>query len=128
MGVNVLLFVVVQIGLEPWRRARLVKGFEEKVKEVVASPQVAQSVLETAIIVPEKETAGTTGEEDTIGIATDEEGSVEIVGVIPQEDVVESVSEDGEIVFEKKDVFISAAGGVVVGSLLTALSTWLLSR
>jgi sensitive to high expression protein 9, mitochondrial len=127
MGVNVLLFVVVQIGLEPWRRARLVKGFEEKVKEVVASPQVAQSVLETAIIVPEKETAGTTGEEDTIGIATDEEGSVEIVDVIPQEDVVEGESEDGEIVFEK-DVLISAAGGVVVGSLLTALSTWLLSR
>jgi sensitive to high expression protein 9, mitochondrial len=127
MGVNVLLFVVVQIGLEPWRRARLVKGFEEKVKEVVAAPQVAQSVLETAIIVPEEETGDTTGGEDTIGIATDEEGSVEIVDVIPQEDVVEGESEDGEIVFEK-DVLISAAGGVVVGSLLTALSTWLLSR
>ncbi len=35
MGVNVLLFLVFQVGVEPWRRARLVKGFEEKVKEAL---------------------------------------------------------------------------------------------
>ena len=35
MGVNVLLFVVFQIGVEPWRRRRLVKGFEEKVMEAL---------------------------------------------------------------------------------------------
>ncbi len=33
MGVNVLLFLIFQIGVEPWRRKRLVKGFEEKVME-----------------------------------------------------------------------------------------------
>lgn len=32
MGLNVLLFVVFQIAVEPWRRRRLVKGFEEKVE------------------------------------------------------------------------------------------------
>lgn len=32
MGLNVLLFVVFQIAIEPWRRKRLVKGFEEKVE------------------------------------------------------------------------------------------------
>ncbi|KAK5047001.1 hypothetical protein LTR84_006943 [Exophiala bonariae] len=32
MGINVLLFVVFQIAVEPWRRRRLVKGFEEKVE------------------------------------------------------------------------------------------------
>lgn len=32
MGLNVLLFVVFQIGIEPWRRKRLVQGFEEKVE------------------------------------------------------------------------------------------------
>ncbi|KAL6249351.1 sensitivity to high expression protein she9 [Rhinocladiella similis] len=32
MGLNVLLFVVFQIAVEPWRRKRLVKGFEEKVE------------------------------------------------------------------------------------------------
>ena len=35
MGVNVLLFLVFQIGVEPWRRQRLVKGFEEKVLEAL---------------------------------------------------------------------------------------------
>ena len=35
MGVNVLLFVIFQIGVEPWRRKRLVKGFEEKVMEAL---------------------------------------------------------------------------------------------
>lgn len=35
MGVNVLLFLVFQIGVEPWRRRRLVKGFEEKVREAL---------------------------------------------------------------------------------------------
>ncbi|KAL9609409.1 MAG: hypothetical protein Q9167_005833 [Letrouitia subvulpina] len=35
MGVNVLLFLVFQIGVEPWRRRRLVKGFEEKVVEAL---------------------------------------------------------------------------------------------
>ncbi|KAL8970610.1 MAG: hypothetical protein Q9197_003731 [Variospora fuerteventurae] len=35
MGVNVLLFLIFQIGVEPWRRGRLVRGFEEKVKEAL---------------------------------------------------------------------------------------------
>ncbi|OTA58447.1 hypothetical protein K449DRAFT_309190, partial [Hypoxylon sp. EC38] len=35
MGVNVLLFLVFQFGAEPWRRKRLVKGFEEKVREAL---------------------------------------------------------------------------------------------
>ncbi|MCJ1245440.1 sensitivity to high expression protein she9 [Trapelia coarctata] len=35
MGMNVLLFMIFQIGVEPWRRKRLVKGFEEKVMEAL---------------------------------------------------------------------------------------------
>lgn len=35
MGVNILLFLVFQIGVEPWRRKRLVKGFEDKVMEAL---------------------------------------------------------------------------------------------
>jgi sensitive to high expression protein 9 len=35
MGVNILLFLVFQLGLEPWRRQRLVRGFEDKVKEAL---------------------------------------------------------------------------------------------
>lgn len=35
MGVNVLLFLVLQIAVEPWRRKRLVRGFEDKVAEAL---------------------------------------------------------------------------------------------
>src|SRR5256885_14736180 len=79
MGVNVLLFVVVQIGLEPWRRKRLVRGFEEKVKEVVEGQATAtlsqQQVLGRQLA--ESPSGGTIvgsmgseskGEGDTIGI------------------------------------------------------------
>ena len=61
MGVNVLLFLVFQIGVEPWRRKRLVKGFEDKVMEAleregagnVHDPPVAQS--------PQRSTDSSTG-------------------------------------------------------------------
>ncbi|KXJ92161.1 Mdm33 family-domain-containing protein [Microdochium bolleyi] len=36
MAVNIFLFLVLQFGAEPWRRRRLVKGFEEKVREALA--------------------------------------------------------------------------------------------
>lgn len=36
MGVNVLLFLVFQVLVEPWRRKRLVTGFEDKVTEALA--------------------------------------------------------------------------------------------
>ncbi|KAH7030843.1 Mdm33 family-domain-containing protein [Microdochium trichocladiopsis] len=36
MAVNIFLFLVLQFGAEPWRRQRLVKGFEEKVREALA--------------------------------------------------------------------------------------------
>lgn len=35
MCVNVVLFLAFQFGAEPWRRARLVRGFEEKVREAL---------------------------------------------------------------------------------------------
>ncbi|KAK5947516.1 sensitivity to high expression protein she9 [Knufia obscura] len=46
MGLNVLLFVVFQILVEPWRRRRLVKGFEEKVQEAIRE-QTAENEIRT---------------------------------------------------------------------------------
>ncbi|KAL3427369.1 Sensitive to high expression protein 9-like protein, mitochondrial [Phlyctema vagabunda] len=43
MGVNVLLFLVFQLGFEPWRRRRLVRGFEEKVREALELERVSQA-------------------------------------------------------------------------------------
>lgn len=52
MGVNVLLFLVFQIGVEPWKRKRLVKGFEDKVMEALeregsGAPQNLEASQET---------------------------------------------------------------------------------
>jgi sensitive to high expression protein 9 len=43
MGVNILLFFVFQFGFEPWRRARLVHGFEEKVREALNKEKMAHT-------------------------------------------------------------------------------------
>ncbi|KAG0134260.1 Mdm33 family-domain-containing protein [Tuber indicum] len=45
MGFNVLLFIVVQLGLEPWKRKRLVGGFEEKVREVIQEEGLRSALL-----------------------------------------------------------------------------------
>ena len=44
MGVNVLLFFIFQIGVEPWRRKRLVKGFEEKVAQALERGGTPQNI------------------------------------------------------------------------------------
>ncbi|KAI9724049.1 MAG: hypothetical protein M1812_000767 [Candelaria pacifica] len=49
MGVNVLLFLVFQIGVEPWRRRRLVKGFEEKVMEALEREGATNSAAIAAV-------------------------------------------------------------------------------
>lgn len=44
MGVNVLLFLVFQFGFEPWRRDRLTRGFEDKVRMALAHErEIAQA-------------------------------------------------------------------------------------
>jgi len=134
MGVNVLLFVVVQVGFEPWRRKRLVRGFEEKVKEAVQQIPIQQiQQQDTATVI-----ATVPNEYDTTSIAIQlpaQQGNGEevvIVGedgdgevVLTQEEIQE-VQE--EYIPEKKDIWISAASGAVLGSLLTALTTYLISR
>jgi sensitive to high expression protein 9 len=43
MGVNILLFLVFQLGFEPWRRKRLVRGFEEKVREALEKEKMSHA-------------------------------------------------------------------------------------
>lgn len=49
MGLNVLLFVVFQILVEPWRRRRLVKGFEEKVQAALKERDADDKVVIDAL-------------------------------------------------------------------------------
>ncbi|KAI9852325.1 MAG: sensitivity to high expression protein she9 [Thelocarpon superellum] len=41
MGVNVLLFVLFQVAVEPWRRARLIQGFDDKVRDALEREKLA---------------------------------------------------------------------------------------
>lgn len=50
MGVNVLLFMVFQVAIEPWRRRRLVKGFEEKVMEALEKEGAATNAATGAAL------------------------------------------------------------------------------
>jgi sensitive to high expression protein 9 len=54
MGVNVLLFLVFQVLVEPWRRKRLVKGFEEKVVEAFER----EKEMQDESVVPSETEAG----------------------------------------------------------------------
>jgi hypothetical protein len=138
MGINVLLFVVVQVGLEPWRRKRLVRGFEEKVKEAVTQiSQQSQIPTETLALQQSLELPPTQQlsiQQDTISMMIQEskedgdENGIENVTVLHAEVLpMEGMEENGYIP-EKRDIWISAAGGAVVGGLITALGTWLISR
>jgi len=165
MGVNVVLFIVVQIGFEPWRRKRLVRGFEEKVKEVVLQAELSRGEEEglgrqAGEEVPDGgerlgrgdmgvEGSGTAGMGDTTtGIArhhtysspednTDKTGEDWILIPSGEEIPAEDNAGDREKLHEntkpdtlhdKKDLWITAAGGMVMGSFITALGTYFLSR
>ena len=81
MGVNVLLFLVFQVGVEPWRRKRLVKGFEDKVMEALEREGQAKSPVEEDAV--------------TLRLAG-QPAPVEDGEDIPAEDGNETVAEDGE--------------------------------
>ena len=120
MGVNVILFVVVQIGLEPWRRKRLVRGFEEKVREAVKEiPQSDMNMVIRQVEQPERPVEIVIIGEEKVEEPPAEEDNQEIT---------EIVEETVQTNYEGKDIWISAAGGAVVGGLLTALGTWIISR
>ncbi|KIW21186.1 hypothetical protein PV08_01766 [Exophiala spinifera] len=59
MGLNVLLFVVFQIAVEPWRRKRLVKGFEEKVELALKERDGGKITPTAATTTPALEPNGT---------------------------------------------------------------------
>ena len=132
MGVNVVLFVIVQVGLEPWRRKRLVKGFEEKVRMVVEEAKLKDE--ETVRMDEEKESEETSDGAESAESLRNAEEEIEKVFEEDEEGIIpEVIGEDREVgIFDdlkqRKDIWVGAAGGAVIGSLLTALGTYLLSR
>ncbi|KAL2865708.1 putative mitochondrion biogenesis protein (She9) [Aspergillus lucknowensis] len=71
MGVNVLLFLIFQIAVEPWRRKRLVKGFEEKVLEAI---EKEKTLAQTQPLSPVHELATSSGASASVPDATSTDG------------------------------------------------------
>ena len=81
MGVNVLLFLVFQIGVEPWRRKRLVKGFEEKVMEALEKEGAATGAMFAAVQAASASSGISTAKEvDSVALST-EAGLEEIASI-----------------------------------------------
>jgi She9 / Mdm33 family len=130
MGINVVLFVIVQIGLEPWRRKRLVRGFEEKVREAIG--QIPLKAEQSIIDAPMKDL------NDEKGVQSTDERTQEVErpGVILEpEGAAVASGGDGEGIeplkspsLDTRDLWFSAARGAVAGGLITAVVTWTVSR
>jgi sensitive to high expression protein 9, mitochondrial len=152
MGVNVLLFLVFQIGVEPWRRRRLVKGFEEKVKEALENegaglvaaaksgiganalavagepiPQAQSASTQTDSAILETGVLAETGAplEDVLMPGVDEPPDTEP----PAQSIFEAYREafldlfsDREVSMRKIDVTYTALEGVATGATIMALA------
>lgn len=149
MGVNVLLFLVFQFGAEPWRRKRLVKGFEEKVREALEEERRLEEVIKEreselerireaelaatkAIDEEKKAQAETRPEEPAVEPITEELPKIKIswreAFSNPDywKDVYADLSSDRKVAIRVRDVSLialegAAAGAAVVGTIATVL-------
>ncbi|KAI0877319.1 Mdm33 family-domain-containing protein [Hypoxylon argillaceum] len=95
MGMNILLFLLLQFGAEPWRRRRLVRGFEEKVREALADERIVR--VEAERLVAASTTAAATSAtiptsivDDEVKTVSDEAGEEPVVMAAPDVAVPES--------------------------------------
>ncbi|KAJ5719207.1 hypothetical protein N7493_007662 [Penicillium malachiteum] len=92
MGVNVLLFLVFQILVEPWRRRRLVKGFEDKVVEALEKEKaINQAILANSVasLIDTEKSVDAPAESSVVAASTTEAPSSEHAEVTPTETEVQ---------------------------------------
>ncbi|KAK6352762.1 sensitivity to high expression protein she9 [Orbilia brochopaga] len=92
MGFNIVLFIVVQLGLEPWKRRRLVNNFEEKVRGMLKEEK--EMIMMAQGVVPEGAVAVTL---EPTGSLTD---ATEVEEVKTQADATTMTESDGISVTE----------------------------
>lgn len=104
MGVNVLLFLIFQILVEPWRRRRLVKGFEEKVKEAIETEAAASRTIVAGLTRAVEAGAATAAEAAAEAAAAAEPVAEMAVSESILEDVVPKVEPDSVLAAAPGDV------------------------
>lgn len=117
MGFNVILFIVVQLGLEPWKRRRLVGSFEEKVKTALDDKLIgASSDTEVPASVDEEESTP----------ASEEELSEPGPGLrwrnFPSR-VVNAIEQASAFIVTPSELVVSISFGATLGMLLGMLTT-----
>lgn len=97
MGVNVLLFLVFQIGVEPWRRKRLVKGFEDKVMEALDREAQPSRDMAVSSKVADQSLTASSSSENMIPTATESEPKLMLLAneAKPSENNLVAIEPDG---------------------------------
>lgn len=117
MAFNILLFIVVQLGLEPWKRRRLVGSFEDKVKTALDDRLGAQPVRAT----PEVEEPTVSEEEEL----KQEDPVVQPIlnwRTFPSR-VVSSIEHSTALVTKPSEIAVTVSIGASIGALLGSLVT-----
>lgn len=96
MGMNVLLFMIFQIGVEPWRRKRLVKGFEEKVIEALEREGAATNAATEAALAALQATHSTAASGATTMVKTEQSFASPDVEAAVEEVISEEVAAEAE--------------------------------
>lgn len=116
MAFNVLLFIVVQLGLEPWKRRRLVGSFEDKVKTALDDRLGPASAVSVA---PEIEVET---EVDTDKSPSEDSGPLLTWRTFPSR-VASSIEHSTALVATPSELAVSVSAGASIGVVLGALVT-----
>lgn len=119
MAFNVLLFIVVQLGLEPWKRRRLVGSFEDKVKTALderlgAAPEPATPEVE--------EPTSVTEEKDELDTQEPVVQPILSWRTFPSR-VVSAIEHSTALVTKPSEVAVTVSIGASIGALLGSLLT-----
>ncbi|KAK9377633.1 Mdm33 family-domain-containing protein [Lipomyces chichibuensis] len=90
MGVNVVLFLVVQLGLEPWKRKRLVGSFEDRVRNILGTEMIltrdqVESIVQEAMARQEAGSAIASADGHARGKESSIATPVEVPGFVPDD-------------------------------------------
>jgi sensitive to high expression protein 9, mitochondrial len=118
LGANITLFVVIQVGLEPWRREKLTSAFEKKVH--LAFRELSRSEKERS----EKEETERNQKDMTNEISLDSIGPTEK----GEEVDLEENEKESFFRIPQKEAYLGYLQSAVFGGLVTALTTWFFSR
>lgn len=121
MGFNVFLFIVVQLGLEPWKRRRLVGSFEEKVKSALETNSIQKQGRIDELEKKMNEPVSTSNPQEPENLPVSSDTSLNWKN-LPQR-IATSLDTSNPFTIQVKEFASTSAVTVVIGALLGSLIT-----